>query len=209
MLRTACFPLLTEINCISIQLKTPVKIAFRSLPSLHSRRLLDQLRERIRYLHYSIRAEQAYVHWVRAFVRFHRMRHPSELGGPEVEAFLTWLAAERHVSVSTHRQALSALLFLYRKVLGLDLPWMNEIGRQKRRVRLPVVFTHEEVLRLLAGLDGEQQLFVQLLCDTGMRIMEGLRLRVKDVDFARICFKADTTSARCKSCSVMPTSAPQ
>jgi integron integrase len=162
-----------------------VKIAFRSLPSLHSSRLLDQLRERIRYLHYSIRTEQAYVHWVRAFVRFHRMRHPSELGGPEVEAFLTWLAAERHVSVSTHKQALSALLFLYQKVLGLDLPWMNEIGRPKSRVRLPVVFTHEEVLRLFATLDGEQQLFVQLLYGTGMRIMEALRLRVKDVDFAR------------------------
>jgi len=155
------------------------------LPPLQAPRLLDQLRERIRYLHYSIRTEQAYVHWVRAFVRFHRMRHPAELGGPEVEAFLSWLASERRVSVSTHKQALSALLFLYQKVLGVDLPWMNEIGRPKSRVRLPVVFTHEEVVRLFAMLEGEQQLIVQLLYGTGMRIMEALRLRVKDVDFAR------------------------
>ena len=154
------------------------------LPALQSSRLLDQVRERIRYLHYSIRTEQAYVHWIRAFIRFHRMRHPAELGGPEVEAFLSWLAAERRVSVSTHKQALSALLFLYQKVLGIDLAWMNEIGRPKSRTRLPVVFTHEEVGRLLALLDGDQLLVMQLLYGTGMRIMEALRLRVKDVDFA-------------------------
>jgi integron integrase len=162
-----------------------VSRARSSLPPLQSSRLLDQLRERIRYLHYSIRTEQAYVHWVRAFVHFHGMRHPSELGGPEVEAFLSWLATERKVSVSTHKQALSALLFLYQKVLGLELSWMNEIGRPKSRVRLPVVFTHEEVERVFAVLGGEQKLFVQLLYGTGMRIMEGLRLRVKDLDFAR------------------------
>ena len=136
-------------------------------------------------MHYSIRTEQAYVHWVRAFVRFHGMRHPADLGGPEVEAFLSWLASERSVAVSTHKQALSALLFLYQKVLGLELQWMNEIGRPKSRVRLPVVFTHEEVARLFAKLEGEQRLVVQLLYGTGMRIMEGLRLRVKDVDFER------------------------
>jgi integron integrase len=134
-------------------------------------------------MHYSIRTEEAYVHWVGAFVRFHEMRHPSEMGGPEVEAFLSWLASERHVAVSTHKQALSALLFLYQKVLGLELAWMNEIGRPKSRVRLPVVLTHEEVARLFTKLDGEQRLFMQLLYGTGMRIMEGLRLRVKDVDF--------------------------
>ena len=154
-----------------------------NLPALQSSRLLDQLRERVRYLHYSIRTEEAYVHWVRAFLRFHEMRHPSEMGGPEVEAFLSWLASERRVAVSTHKQALSALLFLYQKVLGVELTWMNEIGRPKSRIRLPVVFTHYEVARLFAKLGGEQRLFMELLYGTGMRIMEGLRLRVKDVDF--------------------------
>jgi integron integrase len=152
---------------------------------LQSSRLLDQVRERIRYLHYSIRTEQAYVQWVRAFVRFHGMRHPSEMGRVEIEEFLSWLAGERRVAVSTHKQALSALIFLYQKVLGLEVPWMNEIGRPKGHPRLPVVFTHEEVARLFALLEGEQRLFIQLLYGTGMRITEGLRLRVKDVDFER------------------------
>ena len=99
------------------------------------RRLLDQVRERIRYLHYSLRTEQAYVHWVRAFVRHQGMRHPREVGHAEVEAFLSWLAAERNVAVSTHRQALSALLFLYQQVLGQRLPWMDELVRPQRKPR--------------------------------------------------------------------------
>ena len=111
------------------------------LPPLQAPRLLDQVRERIRYLHYSLRTEQAYVHWVRAFVRFHRMRHPRQMGQPEVEAFLSWLAADRQVAVSTHRQALSALLFLYQQVFGQDLPWMQSIGRPHRPPRLPVVLS--------------------------------------------------------------------
>jgi integron integrase len=148
-------------------------------------RLLDQLRSQIRYLHYSIRTEQAYVHWVRAFVRFHGLRHPAELGGSEVEAFLGWLADERRVSASTHRQALSALLFLYQKVLGLNLPWMAEIGRPRGEARLPVVLAHDEVARLLGALEGEPRLFGHLLYGTGMRLLEGLRLRVKDIDFER------------------------
>jgi integron integrase len=162
-----------------------VKSRTHSLPPLQSVRLLDQLRERIRYLHYSIRTEQAYVHWSRAFVRFHGLRHPSEMGAPEVEAFLSWLANERKVAVATHKQALSALLFLYRQVLGLDLPWLNEIGRPKSRVRLPSVLTHGEVARVLMLIDDEHRLLAQLLYGTGMRIMEGIRLRVKDVDFER------------------------
>jgi len=157
-----------------------------SLPPLQSARLLDQVRERIRYLHYSIRTEEAYVHWIRAFVRFHSsLRHPIEMGAPEVEAFLSWLASERKVAVATHKQALSALLFLYQQVLGLDLPWLNEIGRPKSRVRLPVVLTHDEVSRVLMALDPPHRLMAQLLYGTGMRIMEGIRLRVKDVDFER------------------------
>jgi integron integrase len=158
----------------------------RSLPALRSLRLLDQVRERIRYLHYSIRTEEAYVHWVRAFVRFHRLRHPRELGAAEVEASLSWLAGERRVSVSTHRQALSALLFLCQKVIGVDLPWMQQLGRPKPRKRLPVVLSHDEVARLFGHFDqGEHRLFAQLLYGTGMRLTEGLKLRVKDIDFAR------------------------
>lgn len=153
------------------------------LPALQASRLLDQVRERVRYLHYSIRTEQAYVHWVRAFVRFHRMRHPREMGQPEVEAFLSWLAAERQVAVSTHRQALSALLFLYQKVFGQDLPWMQSIGRPHRPPRLPVVLSAGEVARVLALMQGEQRVVAQLLYGTGMRIAEGLHLRVKDIDF--------------------------
>ncbi len=127
--------------------------------------------------------EQAYVHWVRAFIRFHGVRHPATLGSSEVEAFLSWLANERKVSVSTHRQALAALLFFYGKVLCTDLPWLQEIGRPRPSRRLPVVLTPDEVVRILGFLEGEHRLFAQLLYGTGMRISEGLQLRVKDLDF--------------------------
>jgi integron integrase len=150
-------------------------------------RLLDLLRMQVRYMHYSLRTEQAYVHWVRAFIRFHGLRHPAELSGAEVEAFLTWLAAERQVAPATHKQALSALLFLYQKVLNQRVPWMDEIGRPQRQPRLPVVLSHDEVSRLLAAMAPWPvlQLFAQLLYGTGLRLMEGLRLRVKDIDFDR------------------------
>ena len=147
--------------------------------------LLEQLRERIRYMHYSIRTEQSYVYWVDVYARFHGMRHPAEMAGTEVEGFLSWLANERKVAPATHKQALSALLFLYQKVLGQDIPWMTEIGRPKDRVRLPVVLTHEEVAQVLHHLPDEHGLMGRLLYGTGMRIMEGVRLRVKDVDFER------------------------
>jgi len=150
------------------------------------RRLLDQLRERVRYLHYSIRTEQAYVHWVRAFVRFHGLRHPREMGAAEVQAFLSWMAVERHVSVSTHRQALSALLFLYRQVFGQNLPWMDAMDRPQRKPRLPVVLTVAEVRAVLALLEGAHAVLAQLLYGTGMRITEALQLRTKDVDFDRL-----------------------
>lgn len=152
-------------------------------------RLLDALREQIRYMHYSHRTEESYVQWVRAFIRFHGLRHPAELAQAEVESFLTWLAAERQVAPATHKQALSALLFLYQKVLRIDLPWMGEIGRPKHQRRLPVVLSPAEIGRLLAALDAQVDathgLFARLLYGTGMRLMEGLRLRVKDVDFDR------------------------
>ncbi|MBB8376097.1 tyrosine-type recombinase/integrase [Escherichia coli] len=160
-----------------------MKTATAPLPPLRSVKVLDQLRERIRYLHYSLRTEQAYVHWVRAFIRFHGVRHPATLGSSEVEAFLSWLANERKVSVSTHRQALAALLFFYGKVLCTDLPWLQEIGRPRPSRRLPVVLTPDEVVRILGFLEGEHRLFAQLLYGTGMRISEGLQLRVKDLDF--------------------------
>jgi integron integrase len=162
-----------------------MKTGTTSLPPLKSVKVLDRLRERVRYLHYSIRTEEAYVYWVRAFIRFHGRRHPATLGGPEVEQFLTSLASDRKVAASTHKQALSALLFFYGKVLGVDLPWMTEIGRPRSQRRLPVVLTPVEVARVFALLDEQHRLFAQLLYGTGMRITEGLQLRVKDVDFAR------------------------
>lgn len=162
-----------------------MKSGTTSLPPLKAVKVLDQLRERIRYLHYSIRTEETYVKWVRDFIRFHARRHPATMGGDEVEEFLSHLANARNVAASTHKQALSALLFFYGKVLGVDLPWMKEIGRPRTKRRLPVVLSPEEVARIFCYLDGEHRLFAQLLYGTGMRINEGLQLRVKDIDFAR------------------------
>ena len=154
-------------------------------PPLASVRLLDQLRERIRYKHYSLSTERTYVQWARAFEHFHKLRHPREMGKPEVEAFLMWLAAERKVSASTHRQALSALLFLFGEVLGVELPWLDEIGRPRQVQRLPVVLSADEVRRIFQFLEGEHLLLAKLLYGTGLRIMEAMRLRVKDIDFTR------------------------
>ncbi len=158
-------------------------------PVLRSTRLLDQLRERIRYLHYSLSTEKAYLHWVRFFVRWHGragvMRHPREMGAQEVEAFLTMLTTERRVSASTHNQALSAILFLYREVLDIDLPWLDGVNRPAQKRRIPSVLTQGEVAALFQFLEGEMHLLGQLLYGTGMRLMEGLRLRIKDVDFDR------------------------
>jgi integron integrase len=156
-------------------------------------RLLDLLRQQIRLLHYSLRTEEAYVHWVRAFIRYHGLRHPSELSGPDIEAFLGWLTSERDAAPGTHRQALSALLFLYQKVLRQPVPWIDEIGRPRSQRRLPVVLSVAEVQQLLAVLDeaplhrqhAPHGLIGRLLYGTGMRLLEGLRLRVKDIDFDR------------------------
>ncbi len=149
-------------------------------------KLLDQLRASIRFRHYSLRTEQAYVHWVKRFIFFHDKRHPKDMGGPEVEAFLTYLADVGMVAVSTHQQALSALLFLYREVLKQDLPWLSDMGRPKTPKRLPVVLTETEVRRLLDRInDQTYQLMARLLYGSGMRLMECVRLRVKDVEFDR------------------------
>ena len=147
--------------------------------------LLGRVREAIRYKHYSIRTERTYVEWVRRFVRFHGQRHPRDMGAPEVRAFLGHLASEAKVAASTHQQALSALLFLYKEVLGVNLPWLTELDRPKKPKRLPVVLGHAEVERLLTALDGTHALMAQLLYGTGMRLMECVRLRVKDVDYER------------------------
>ena len=147
-------------------------------------RLLDQVREQIRLKHYSIRTERVYCEWIRRFIRFHQYRHPSEMGAAEVEAFLSDLAVRRNVSASTQNQALAALLFLYKQVLKLDLPWLGEVVRAKKPQRLPVVLSIEEVQAVLAQLQGELWLIASLLYGSGMRLMEVLRLRVKDVDFS-------------------------
>jgi integron integrase len=156
-----------------------------TLPPLRTTRLLDQVRERVRYLHYSLSTEHSYVQWVRRFVRFHGLRHPREMGGAEVERFLAHLADQRQASASTHKQALSALLFLYRQVLGTELPWMQEIGRPRTPTRLPTVLSRAEVERVLAATEGTTGLIARLLYGTGMRKTECLRLRVKDLDFDR------------------------
>lgn len=145
------------------------------------------MRERIRYLHYSLRTEEAYVYWIGQFVHYSGMRHPREMGAADVEAFLTHLAATRKVSASTHNQALSAILFLYREVLGVDLPWLTEIGRPTGPKRIPVVLTIEEVSALLREMEGDSGLAAQLLYGAGLRLLECLRLRIKDVDFPRRC----------------------
>lgn len=148
-------------------------------------RLLDQVRDQIRLKHYSIRTERVYCEWVKRFIRFHNYRHPEEMGAAEVEAFLSDLAVRRTVSASTQNQALAALLFLYKQVLKLDLPWLGEVVRAKKPQRLPVVLTIAEVQRVLMQLQGELWLATSLLYGSGMRLMEVLRLRIKDVDFAR------------------------
>jgi integron integrase len=154
-------------------------------PPLKSARLLDQVRERLRYVHYSLSTEKTYLYWIRWFIRFHELRHPRDMGAPEIEAFLSYLANQREASASTHKQALSALLFLYKRVLGVDLPWMQEIGRPHTAKRVPVVLSRDEVARMLSAMTDVHGLIARLLYGTGMRKMEGLRLRVKDVDFDR------------------------
>jgi integron integrase len=148
--------------------------------------LFQAVRDRCRYLHYSLHTERAYVLWVRQFVHFHGRRHPRCMGQPEVEAFLTNLATIRKVSPSTHRQALSALLFLYGQVLCMDLPWLKDIGRPPDRKRLPAVLTVPQVHALLGAMEGEvEALLAALLYGTGMRKAEALSLRTKDIIFDR------------------------
>jgi integron integrase len=148
-------------------------------------KLLDRVRAAVRVRHYSRRTEDAYVHWVRTYVVFHNKRHPADLGGPEVSAFLGWLANVRHVSASTQNQALSAILFLYRHVLERDLGQLPAIPRARTPERMPVVLSRGEVPRVLAELAGPVRLVAMLLYGSGLRLLECLQLRVKDLDFDR------------------------
>ena len=147
--------------------------------------ILGSVRERCRARHYSLRTEQAYVAWTWRFIRANGGAHPRSMAGPEVEAFLTRLATEAQVAASTQNQALVALLFLYREVLGVDLPWMEHVVRAKGARRIPTVLSREEVTRLLAMMDGQAWLQAALLYGAGLRLMECLRLRIKDIDFER------------------------
>ncbi len=147
-------------------------------------KLLDQVSEVMRFKHHSLRTEQAYRQWIKRFIFFHGKRHPREMGAAEIRAFLNDLAARQNVAVSTQNQALNALVFLYREVLDLDPGNFGDIERPARPARLPLVLTAEEVKRLLAAMTGTHQLMAQLLYGSGMRLMEGVRLRVKDLDFA-------------------------
>jgi len=148
-------------------------------------KLLDQLREALRSRHYSRRTEQTYCLWVKRFIFFHNVRHPAEMAEPEINAFLTHLAVKEKVSASTQNQALSALLFLYRHVLGREIGELGEVIRARKPKRLPVVMTRDEVKAVLAQLTGDKWLMASLMYGAGLRLMECLRLRVQDIDFAR------------------------
>ena len=148
-------------------------------------RLLDRLRDALRSRRYSRRTEQTYCHWVKRFVFFHKVRHPAEMGEPEINAFLTHLAVKDKVSASTQNQALSALLVLYRHVIGRDVGELGEVIRARKPTRLPVVMTREEVKTVLGQLTGDKRLMASLMYGAGLRLMECLRLRVQDIDFSR------------------------
>jgi integron integrase len=147
-------------------------------------RLLDQVRQAIRTRHYSYRTEKAYVHWIKRFIFFHDKRHPAEMGEAEIGRFLSSLATERRVSASTQNQALNALIFVYREVIKKHIGYVDGVVRAKRPHRLPVVLTRQEVRIILGCLDGSDWLMAMLLYGAGLRLMECLRLRVKDIDFA-------------------------
>lgn len=157
----------------------------RTVGGTRAPRLFEEVRRVLRLKHYSLRTEEVYLGWIRRFVLAHGRRHPRDLGAAEVEKFLSGLAVQGKVSASTQNQALSALLFLYRQVLGIELPWMDGVVRAKRPQRVPTVLSREEVTRVLVCMEGRPWLLASLLYGTGMRLMEALRLRVKDVDFDR------------------------
>jgi site-specific recombinase XerD len=146
-------------------------------------KLLDDVRGVMRLRHYSYQTEKTYIYWVRQYIFFHRLTHPKEMGAAQVEAFLTHLAVEKTVSASTQNQALAALLFLYKEVLKQDLPWLEKFKPAKKSSRVPVVLTKDEVKLIVNELKGTNWLVANLLYGAGLRLIEALRLRVKDLDF--------------------------
>ncbi len=157
----------------------------RATPPSHQPKLLDRLREALRSRHYSRRTEQAYCYWVRMFIFLHNVRHPADMAEPEINSFLTHLAVKEKVSASTQTQALSGLLFLYRHVLGRQIGDLGDVIRARRPKGLPVVMTREEVKAVLGNLRGDRWLMGSLMYGAGLRLLECLRLRVQDIDFAR------------------------
>lgn len=170
-------------------------------------RLLDQLRQALRTRHYSIRTEESYVAWVRRYILHHGVRHPAELGSQEVVGFLSHLALRRRVSASTQNQALSALLFLYRVVLRRELEGLDQTVRARRPRRLPVVLSRGEVTRLLARLEGTPQLMALLLYGSGLRLMECVRLRVQEIDFANRQLRIRDAKGRRDRAALLPAAA--
>ncbi len=147
-----------------------------------SSRLMDQARDSLRLHHYSLRTEQSYLHWIKRYILFNNKRHPADLGAEEISRFLTFLAVEKHVAAATQNQALSAILFLYKKVLNMDPGWVDDVVRAKRPKRLPTVLSKTDVIRLLDQLNGSRKLQAYLIYGSGLRLMEASRLRVKDLD---------------------------
>lgn len=148
-------------------------------------RLMDRVRESLRVHRYALSTERTYCHWIKRFIFFHGKRHPAGMSAPEVEAFLTHLATAERVSASTQNQAMHAVLYLYKQVLSIDLPWLDGIVRARESKRLPVVLTQREIAALLRHVHGTPGTVIKLLYGTGMRLLEGLRLRVKDIDLER------------------------
>jgi integron integrase len=178
------------MQATELQRRAPAKAA-RHIPAAKASgstavRLKDRVRETIRTCGYSPRTFEAYWHWCSDFIRWAGMRHPQDLGAAEVEQYLNWLANQKRVSLQTQRQALHSLLFLYRRVLGIDLPWLDNLTSAKPVRRLPVVLTVDEVQRLFAHVHGERGLLLKLLYGSGLRLMEGLRIRVQDLDLERM-----------------------
>ncbi len=148
-----------------------------------AKKLVEAISEVFRTEHYAYRTEETYLKWIKRFIAFYNNKHPRDLGAREVQNFLTYLAVEGRVSASSQNQALSAILFLYKKVLGIELPWMDDVTRARRPKRVPVVLTRSEVTRILSAMNGTQWLMASLLYGSGLRLIECLRLRVQDIDF--------------------------
>ena len=161
-------------------------------------RLMDRVRESLRVHHYALSTERSYCHWIKRYIIHHGKRHPAEMGAAEVEQFLSHLATSENVSAKTQNQAMHAVLYLYKRVLGVDLPWLDGITRARESKRIPVVLTIRETQALLRHTHGIAGTIIKLLYGTGMRLMEGLRLRIKDLDLERreIIVRAGKSAAR-------------